>query len=71
LWNKTYGNPSGGENIFEGLGSGNPALIFDECWGIQEIENRGLIMSCGTGIEECDKFSEQLLKECSEDPKIT
>ena len=39
LWSKSYGNPSGGKSIFSDLTSGNPTLIYDECWGITEYKN--------------------------------
>ena len=33
VWTKTFGNPIGGVGPFVELGSGNPKLIYDECWG--------------------------------------
>jgi len=43
VWTKSY----------EG-GGGNPKLIFNECFGIATMAD-GLVMSCGTGIEDCQK----------------
>jgi len=43
LWTKVY----------EG-GGGNPKLIFNECFGIA-MQKDGVVLSCGTGIEDCNK----------------
>ena len=51
------------------VGSGNPALIFDECWGVQETESGGAILACGTGIEGCDEVEGDLYNECIADPR--
>ena len=56
LWNKTIGNPIGGENKFSGLDEGNRKLIFDECWGIATIGDSDVVVACGTGIEGCDEL---------------
>ena len=69
VWGKTYGNPEGGTGAFANLGTGNPALIFDECWGVQETENGGAILACGTGIEGCDEVEGDLYNECIADPR--
>ena len=69
LWGKSYGNPEGGSGQFSDLGSGNPALIFDECWGVQATENGGAIIACGTGIEGCDEVEGELYNECTSDPR--
>jgi len=70
IWNKTFGNPSGGESIFSGLDSGDRKLIYDECWGITQFGN-GLVLACGTGIEECVELSDSLRLICERDPRTT
>ena len=70
VWNKTFGNPTGGDLIFSGLDSGNRKLIYDECWGITQFRN-GLVLACGTGIEECVDLSDNLLLVCEDDPRTT
>lgn len=69
-WNKTFGNPSGGELKFYGLDSGDQRLIYDECWGITQFGN-GLVLACGTGIEECSELSDSLRVVCEDDPRTT
>ena len=69
LWGKNYGNPEGGSGLFADLDSGNPALIFDECWGVQATENGGSMLACGTGIEGCDEVEGALYNECTSDPR--
>ena len=71
MWGKQYGNPAGGENEFSGLDAGNPALIYDECWGIQPTDQGGAVIACGTGIEGCDEYESgsAIAKECQEDPR--
>ena len=68
IWNKTYGNPSGGETIFAGLDGGNPKFIYDECWGITQFQN-GLVVACGTGIEDCEELSVKNQSDCESDPR--
>jgi hypothetical protein len=69
---RSFGDPSGGLGQFEGLGSGDPRLIFDECWGIQGLSDGGVIVGCGTGIEGCDLVSDGALKQqCNTDPRRT
>ena len=70
VWNKTFGNPSGGESMFLGLDSGDSKLIYDECWGITQFGN-GLVLACGTGIEECVEMSDSLRLICESDPRTT
>lgn len=44
---------------------GTPALIFNECWGVQASSDGGFILACGAGIEEChDGQSAQLRQDC-------
>jgi hypothetical protein len=71
VWSKNYGNPPGGVNEFAGLDGGNPALIFDECWGIQATASGGAVVACGTGIEGCGEVDEgtALHAECMADPR--
>ena len=73
LWHKTVGDPIGGIGAFAGLGSGNPKLIFDECWGIQGTSDGGMVLACGTGIEGCDEYStgSAIHSECIADPRTT
>ena len=73
LWQKSIGNPSGGVGAFSGLGSGNPQLIFDECWGITGTPDGGAVVACGTGIEGCDAWSpgSATRTECDADPRRT
>jgi hypothetical protein len=54
---------------FSELGTGNPALIFDECWGVQPTDDGGFILACGTGIEGCDEIEGELKNECESDPR--
>ena len=71
IWNKSYGNPKEVNHIFfeEALVEDN--LIFDECWSITNISNEGIIMACGTGIEECEDLPENTQAKCEEDPRTT
>ena len=68
VWNKTYGNPTGGNLIFSGLEGGNPKLIYDECWSITHFR-QGLVVACGTGIEECEELGVSLRIVCEDDPR--
>ena len=70
-WTNSYGNPAGGVREFEGLGEGNPSLIFDECWGIQPTGDGSVIIACGTGIEDCSLGNAGLGIECRNDPRRT
>ena len=70
IWSKTYGNPSGGQYIFSGLDSGDPTLIYDECWGISRCKN-DFGLACGTGIEQCQEFNNNLQLRCEYDPRTT
>ena len=71
LWSKTVGNPVGGKGEFAGLGAGEPALIFDECWGVTGDDAGGIVVACGTGIEGCDELDSgsPLLAQCQADPR--
>ena len=44
-----------------GLDSGDPQLIYDECWGIQGLADGGVVVGCGTGIEGCELVEDQTL----------
>ena len=70
-WMRTYGDPIGGVHEFAGLDSGNPRLIFDECWGVQPTNDGGMVVACGTGIEGCDEYGlgSGLRSECRSDPR--
>ena len=70
LWNKSFGNPKGGDLIFLGLDEGDRRLIYDECWGITEFKN-GLVLACGTGIEHCEDLDQDLTLVCENDPRST
>lgn len=71
-WTKSFGDPIGGVGKFAGLGAGNPALIYDECWGIQATSDGGLVTACGTGIEGCDNWpsGSDISTECQQDPRV-
>ena len=71
LWHRTYGNPAGGVHEFAGLDEGSPALIFDECWGVQPTDRGGVVIACGTGIEGCGEhvLNGRLRRECRRDPR--
>ena len=69
IWNKTFGNPSGGENVYADLGRGNSKLIFDECWSVTTVDKFDAIMACGTGIEGCAGHTGSIKKECENDPR--
>lgn len=70
-WSRVVGNPMGGTGEFEGLGAGNPKLIYDECWGIQSTASGGVVLACGTGIEGCGgtPLGSALRRECTADPR--
>ena len=72
IWSNTYGNPVGGKNKFNVLGRGNEKFIYDECWGIESMNDGGAIMACGTGTH-CDEFEEnkKLFQQCIKDPRET
>ena len=70
VWNKTYGNPTGGDTIFSKLDGGDPNLIYDECWSITQFKI-GLVLACGTGIEHCEGLSTGLRSVCENDPRTT
>lgn len=81
---KLYGNYPGGVNQFTGLGIGNWALIYNECWGItttfDPVTNgiTGYAFACGTGIENCNNegaatgggFNSTTQTECNGDPRV-
>lgn len=71
IWNKSYGNTKEVNHDFfeESLVENN--LIFDECWSITSILNEGIVMACGTGIEECESVPENTQAQCEEDPRTT
>jgi len=54
VWTKSYNG-----------GGGNPSLIYNECWGIA-VQNDGVVLSCGTGIENCDATTQspKLFADC-------
>jgi len=70
-WTKAFGDPVGGVGQFAGLGTGNPKLIYDECWGIQGTPDGGMVTGCGTGIEGCEPWpmGSAIKAECEEDPR--
>ena len=72
IWSNTYGNPVGGKNKFSQLGKGNEQFIYDECWGIESLNNGDAIMACGTGTH-CGEFEEnrELYNQCIKDPRET
>ena len=71
-WGRTFGNPAGGVNEFAGLSSGDPMLIYDECWGLQPAEGGGAVVACGTGIEDCeaDFLDVETQLQCAMDPRV-
>ena len=72
VWAKSFGNPSGGVGVFAGLDSGDPRLIYDECWGVQGLADGGTIVGCGTGIEGCDLVRDETLRrQCAADARTT
>ncbi len=73
VWHTSVGDPEGGIGQFAGLGTGNPNLIFDECWGIQGTIDGGMVLACGTGIEGCGEYSpgSPIHAECMADPRKT
>ena len=71
IWNKSYGNPSEVNHDFFGEVLVDDDLIFDECWSITKIPNEGIIMACGTGIEECENLPDNTQAKCEEDPRTT
>ncbi len=72
IWTNTYGNPTWGKNNLNNLGKGSEKFIYDECWGIESLNNGGAIMACGTGTH-CDEFEEnrELYNQCIKDPRET
>ena len=72
IFARTFGNPRGGVGQFRGLDSGDPQLIYDECWGIQGLADGGVVVGCGTGIEGCELVEDQTLRRrCETDPRRT
>ena len=77
LWTVWVGNPVGGVHpAFANLASGNPKLIYDECWGIAATNaGDGFYLGCGTGIEGCGEGhvagDAALTAECSGDPRTS
>ena len=72
LWDELYGNPSGGESIFADLGRGNEKIIYDECWGIESMNDGGAVIACGTGTHCYEhKRNKKLFAQCEEDPRGT
>jgi len=74
-WSKDFGNYGGGKNQFSGLTAGNPALIYNECWGIAPRKTNsvqdGYVIACGTGIEGCGGPNVQWEAECKQDKRTT
>ena len=72
LWDELYGNPSGGDSIFADLGRGNEKIIYDECWGIESMNDGGAVIACGTGTHCYEhKRNKKLFAQCEEDPRGT
>ena len=71
IWNKVFGNPEGGTNNFFSDFIVSNELIFDECWSIVNMNNSGVVVACGTGIEECDTLRGQKRRDCEKDPRQT
>jgi hypothetical protein len=71
IWNKSYGNPKEINHDFFNESLVEDNLIFDECWSIINILNDGIVMACGTGIEECEDLPENVQIKCEEDPRTT
>lgn len=44
--------------------SATAKLIKNECWGIQALSD-GYVVGCGTGIENCNDMSGQMLADCN------
>lgn len=63
-----YGNYPGGVNQFKGISKGDPSMVIDECWGMMSTST-GYVMSCGTGIENCDGMTGDTLNKCLADPR--
>ena len=71
IWNKSYGNTKEVNHDFFEKSLVENNLIFDECWSITSILNEGIVMACGTGIEECESVPENTQAKCEEDPRTT
>ncbi len=71
LWSKTYGNPETENNIFSRKTLFDESLIFDECWSITSVASSGVVIACGTGIEECDELNGKIKIDCENDPRNT
>ena len=69
IWNKTFGNPSGGKGVYSNLERGNVKLIFDECWSVTTVNKFDAVLACGTGIEGCEGREGSIKKECESDPR--
>ena len=72
IWTNTYGNPAWEKNNLSNLGKGSKKFIYDECWGIESLNDGGAIMGCGTGTH-CEEFEEnrEFYAQCIRDPRET
>ena len=69
IWTNTYGNPAWEKHNLNNLGKGSEEkFIYDECWGIESLNDGSAIMGCGTGTH-CEEFEEnrELYNQCIKD----
>jgi hypothetical protein len=71
LWETVFGNPGTDPSEAPSEGLAPDAIIYDECWGVQQAEDL-LVVACGTGIEGCDVAENPTDRRlCRRDPRRT
>ena len=72
LWSYINGSQVGGRNNFATMGKSNKNFNYEECWGIQSLDDGGAIMACGTGTH-CEEFKKdrRIYEQCIKDPGQT
>jgi len=44
--------------------------IYNECWGVSAVSNRGFVLACGTGLEYCGALTGDNLRRCRREQPV-
>ena len=44
--------------------------IYNECWGVTAVANRGFVLACGTGLEYCGALTGDNLRRCRREQPV-
>lgn len=67
LWSRAFSSCGSydASGVYTGDACGNNMLIKTECWGVQAMNDGGLVLACGTGIEDCSGMQGQMAIDCA------